>query len=60
MQGVTSEELVVTLTERGQALHHRVEVIVRKIIEEHTHFGWWLLELKAMVDDGLDGSRYQC
>ena len=33
MQGVTSEELVVTLTERDQALHHRVEVIVRQVVE---------------------------
>ena len=74
MQGFTGEEPLVkrawcdtghgnriaALTERDQALHHRVEVVLGEIVEEHTHFGWWLLELKTISVDRLNGDRYQC
>jgi hypothetical protein len=44
------------LTESDQAFHNRVEIIVRKVIEEHAYFRWSLLELKAVALDGLDGN----
>ena len=51
--------MLVALTEREQAFPYRVEVVFRQVVEEQSHFRWWLLGLKAVAVDGLDGSRYQ-
>jgi hypothetical protein len=51
--------MLVASTERHEALHNCVEVVVRQVVEHDTYLWWWLLELKAVAVDGLDGSRYQ-
>ena len=74
MHGATSEESLVerpwcntrhdnrpvASTERDEALHHRVEVIVRQVVEEHTQFWWCPLELKTVTMNRLDSDRHQC
>ena len=74
MHGATSEEplikgswcdtrhdhRVVDSTECDEALHHRVEVVVRQVVEEHTQFRWCLLELKTVNMNRLDSDRHQC
>jgi hypothetical protein len=47
--------MLTALTERDQALYHRVEVVVGQVVEEHTHFRWLLVESNAMIINGLDG-----
>jgi hypothetical protein len=47
--------MLTALTERDQALHHCVEVVIRQVVEEHTHFRWLLVEPNAMIINGLDG-----
>lgn len=72
MQGATGEEppverpwyntgnnRLVALLERNQALHHHVEVVVRKIVEEYTDFYRGLLGTKTLTADGVNGDRHQ-
>jgi hypothetical protein len=45
----------VALLECDQALHHHVEVIVRKIVKKNRYFYMWLLEMKTLIVDRING-----